>query len=230
MLLVANLGQLREDEHDSYDNQQHGQYQVRHLHGIGLRLNIGLPATGIVGRKRFAGVVRAAQDELAQEHGRNERSQSVERLGQIQPPGSRSRVAQGGDVRIGRRLQETHARSDDEEDAQVSPVLFQHGGRKEQQSAKRRQQQTEDDARLVAVSLHEHGDGDGEYEIGQPVGRLGERGLECIQFARLHQLSYHGGQQVAADGPQKEQRKDEHQGDSVILFLHNRSLLILTCS
>ena len=214
------LGQTGKDEHHGYDDEQRGQNDVRQFHGVGLHLDVAFPPAGIVQRKCLTCVGMAAEHQLAQEHGRDERAQAVERLCQIQTTGRRVRVAQSRHIGVGSRLQKAHAGGNDEEDAQVGPILLNHGSRDEEQSAASRQHQSEDDARLVAVTLHVHGYGDGEDEVGQPIESLGERCLEGVQFTGLHQLPNHGGQQIAADGPQEEEAEDERQGDKICVLFH----------
>ena len=222
--LFGHLGQFHGDQQDGHQDQHSRQDQVGEFHGAGLHLDVSLPAAGIVGRNGGPGVVLPAQDQFAQEHGRYERAQPVERLGQVKPPGCRHRVSQDRHIRVCRRFQEAHAGGDDKEYAQVHAIAVHPRRREEQQAAGGGDQQPRHNPDPVAEPPHEHGDGDGADKVGQPVGAFRERGLERVQFAGFHQLPNHGGQQVAADGPQEEQAENQPQGQTC--FFHSDMFLM----
>ena len=131
-------------------------------------------------------------------------------------------------IRIGSRLQKTHACSYDKEDTEISPVLFQDSSRKKEQASDCRQHQAKDNPCLITVTFHKHSNRDRENKISQPVGSLGKGGFKGIQFTCLHQLSDHGRKQITADRPQKEktENKCERNGICIFLHLHNYCFMV----
>src|SRR5277367_1306538 len=114
-LRLRNLRQLEAADRDRQQNQCDSQTNVRHLDRGRLVQAIGLQR---VGRQRpyfVHSLRRCTQNQKAAEERREESSQRVEGLGQIQTTGGGLRLAQHRHVRIGRHLQTSDAgRKDDE--------------------------------------------------------------------------------------------------------------------
>ena len=113
------------------------------------------------------------------------------------------------------------------DDEEISPELFQNGGREKEQASDSRQDKPENNPRLITVAFHKHGYRDGKDEIGKPIGGFRERSLKSIQFASLHQLPYHGRKQVAAYRPQEEKAEDQSQRYRICILFHGMTVFFL---
>ena len=102
------------------------------------------------------------------------------------------------------------------------PVFLYLSCREEKQTSDSSKNETDYYTRLIAETFHEHCYRYGKQEVGQPIGRFSERGLESIQFTGFHQLPDHCRQQITADSHMKNKLNISKSGIKYLFF-------ILTC-
>ena len=132
-------------------------------------------------RRRLGGARAPGQDQGGAEQGRQGGAQGVEPLGEGQAAGGGFRPAQDGHVRIGRHLQEGHARRQKEQGQEEHGVAAGVRGGEEEQASAGHGAQPADHAPLVAQAIDQPPGRKGDQEISREKAQLDEHGLGVVQ-------------------------------------------------
>ena len=198
------------------DQQRPGQHEqpdrdIRPLHG----LSLGRVEARALRRRhraeRRVGMLDPRQDQIFAHQQSRHRPDRVERLRQVQPPRAARGIAQHGDERVGRCLQEREAAGDHEQREQEQLIGLRLRRRIEEQRADRIEDQPDDHTRLVPEPPADQPRRQRQHEIAHVEGRLDQARLQVRKRERLAELLNQDVVQIVGHPPQEEQAGNQHQ-------------------
>ena len=195
------------------NGQEQHQHQQRHKHhtqqGIGLdqdaqialfqRLKAGIVERGPLGRVERG---ETSLDIVHRHKHARQRSDGVERLGQVQAACGRLVVTHAQDIGVGRGFEERQAAGEDEVGDEERCETADGSGRDEQQYTQRIQGQSHDDAALERVATDEQRRRQGHAEVTAIEGHLHQCALGYAHAEYLGKSLDHWVSDVVGKAPQ----------------------------
>ena len=222
---LGHSGQHDDEEHHHDDDADYHvgfdqDAQVRLAHCREFFVGEGGPGGGVHR-------VQARLDEVHRYEHPAQGADGIERLGEVEAPGGRGRVAHREDVRIGAGLQETEPAGKDEVGDEERPVGAGGTGRDEQERPGGVQPEPHQDAALVGEAADEDGGGKRHREVAAVEGHLGEGALRDAHPEDLGERLHHRVGDIVGETPQREARGDEDEGEQVVHSLILEKTLFL---
>jgi len=162
---------------------------------------------------RRGGRIESGENELLGDEHPHERAHGVERLGQVQAPRGGLLGPHGQDVGVGTGLEKGESACESEVGHEEWPEHGHHAARNEEERPRGVESQSHQDPGLVRVALDEQGRRECHGEVAAIEGELHQGSLEIAHLENAGERLHHGVGDVVCESPQREQERDQDEGE-----------------
>src|SRR5579859_973353 len=214
----ADFGKMSEENDQRHEQKNAADEQVRRLHHVGFGGAIADQLRGSHGGEFGRCVLDARENESGSKKSDQHGSSGIERLSEVEAALGTLLGTECGHVGIRGDFENGLATSHHEKREEKESINLNRSGRDKQCCARGTDQQANQDAALVAETLHEPTGGKSGEEVSAEECGLNPGRLEIAETECFAEMLDQNVIDIDADGPEKEQARDQRQRHDVAAF------------